>query len=87
MVYGILMIHFLLLLVILMLTGSKMLRIEKTHLVLVFSLVIFLWLGLVKKQNFVSLSTTEDEYIVVGSCSTQLLWMKKMLKDYEIKGS
>ena len=43
------------------------------------------WLS--KKQNFVSLSTTEDEYIVVGSCSTQLLWMKKMLKDYEIKGS
>ena len=36
MVYGILMIHFLLLLVILMLTGSEMLRIEKPHLVLVF---------------------------------------------------
>ena len=33
------------------------------------------WLS--KKKNFVSLSTTENKYIVVGSCSTQLLWMKK----------
>ena len=37
-----------------------------------------------KKQNFVSLSTIEAEYIVVGSCCTQLLWMKKLLHDYEI---
>ena len=31
-----------------------------------------------------SLSTAEAEYIVVGSCCTQLLWMKKLLHDYEI---
>ena len=28
-----------------------------------------------KKQNCVSLSTTEAEYITTGSCCTQLLWM------------
>ena len=37
-----------------------------------------------KKQNFVSLSTTEAEYIAVGSCCSQLLWMKKVLTDYGI---
>ena len=37
-----------------------------------------------KKQNFVSLSKTESEYIVAGSCCTQLLWMKKLLRDYGI---
>ena len=37
-----------------------------------------------KKQNFVSLSTAEAEYIATGSCCTQLLWMKKLLHDYRI---
>ena len=37
-----------------------------------------------KKQNCVSLSTAEAEYIVVGSCCAQLLWMKQTLKDYGI---
>ena len=37
-----------------------------------------------KKQNSVSLSTAEAEYIADGSCCTQLLWMKKLLHDYEI---
>ena len=32
---------------------------------------------LIKKQNSISLSTTEAEYIVVGSCYTQLLWIKE----------
>ena len=36
-----------------------------------------------KKQNFVSLFTAEVEYIAVGSCCTQLLWMK-LLHDYGI---
>lgn len=35
-----------------------------------------------KKQNCVSLSTTEAEYIAMGSCCTQLFWMKQMLADY-----
>ena len=37
-----------------------------------------------KKQNSISLSTAEAEYITTGSCCTQLLWMKQMLADYGI---
>ena len=37
-----------------------------------------------KKQNSVSLSTAEAEYIAIGSCCTQLLWMKKLFHDYGI---
>ena len=37
-----------------------------------------------KKQNSVSLSTAETEYIAVESCCSQLLWMKKVLTDYGI---
>ena len=37
-----------------------------------------------KKQNSVSLSTVEDEYIAAASCAAQLLWMKKLLHGYGI---
>jgi len=37
-----------------------------------------------KKQNCVSLSTAEAEYIAAGAYCTQLLWMKQTLKDYGI---
>ena len=37
-----------------------------------------------KKQNSVSLSIVEAEYIAARSCCTQLLWMKKLLHDYGI---
>ena len=37
-----------------------------------------------KKQNSVSLSTTEVEYIAAGSCCSQLLFMKKLLSDYSL---
>lgn len=37
-----------------------------------------------KKQNSQSLSTCEEEYIVAGSCCTQLIWMKQMLADYGV---
>ena len=37
-----------------------------------------------KKQNSVSLSMAEAEYIVAASCCAQLLWMKKLLQDYGI---
>ena len=37
-----------------------------------------------KKQNSISLSTVEVEYIDVSSCCTQLLWMQKLL-DYGIR--
>ena len=40
------------------------------------------WLS--KKQNSISLSTTEAEYIAIGSYCTQLLWMKQMLIDYGV---
>jgi hypothetical protein len=35
-----------------------------------------------KKQASIFLSTTKAEYIVAGSCCTQLLWMKTLLGDY-----
>ncbi|KAH0725352.1 hypothetical protein KY284_001217 [Solanum tuberosum] len=35
-----------------------------------------------KKQNFVALSTVEAEYMVVGSCGAQLLWIKQQLLDF-----
>ena len=38
-----------------------------------------------KKQNFVALSTVEAEYIVVGHCCAQLLWMRQTLRDYGYK--
>ena len=38
-----------------------------------------------KKQNFISLSTTEAEYIATGSYCTQLMWMQKLLLDYGIR--
>ena len=37
-----------------------------------------------KKKNSVSLSTAKAEYIVAGSCCSQLLWMKKVLTNYGI---
>ena len=38
----------------------------------------------IQKQNSVSLSTAEAEYIAAGSCCAQLLWMTQTLKDYGI---
>ena len=37
-----------------------------------------------KKQNSISLSTAEAEYIATGSYYTQLLWMQKLLLNYGI---
>lgn len=37
-----------------------------------------------KKQTSISLSTAEVEYIATASGCAQLLWMKQMLKDYEL---
>ncbi|KAL0557106.1 hypothetical protein IC582_005624 [Cucumis melo] len=37
-----------------------------------------------KKQNCVSLSSAEAEYIVAGSGCTQMIWMKNMLNEYGI---
>jgi len=38
-----------------------------------------------KKQNCVSLSTAEAEYIAAGSNCSQLVWMKQMLKEYNVE--
>ena len=37
-----------------------------------------------KKQNCVSLSTAEAEYIAAANCCSQLIWMKRMLEDFGI---
>ena len=38
-----------------------------------------------KKQNAISLSTVEVEYIATKSCCTQLLWLKQILSDYGLE--
>ena len=40
-----------------------------------------------KRQSTRALSTTEAKYISAASCSSQLLWMKYQLEDYQIKES
>ena len=37
-----------------------------------------------KKQNCVSLSSIEAEYVAAASCCAQLLWMRQTLKDYSV---
>ena len=37
-----------------------------------------------KKQNSVALSTAEAEYITVGACCAQILYMKQILLDYGV---
>lgn len=41
------------------------------------------WLS--KKQEAISLSTTEAEYIVAAGRCTQILWMKQMLRDMKVE--
>jgi hypothetical protein len=35
-----------------------------------------------KKQNYVALSISQAEYIAVGACCAQLLWMKQTLRNF-----
>ena len=37
-----------------------------------------------KKQHSVALSTAEAEYVAIGSCGTQVLWIKHQILDYSI---
>ena len=37
-----------------------------------------------KKQNSIALSTTEVEYIAIGSCCSQILWIKQQLSDFGV---
>eukprot|EP00253_Pinus_taeda_P023045 PITA_23045 len=41
------------------------------------------WLS--KNKSSILLSTTEAEYIMVATCYTQVLWMKKTLQDLQVK--
>ncbi|KAJ9547066.1 hypothetical protein OSB04_019609 [Centaurea solstitialis] len=38
-----------------------------------------------KKQNSMSTSTTEAEYVAAGICCAQVLWMRNQLQDYDIQ--
>ena len=38
-----------------------------------------------KKQNSVALSTAEAEYVAVGSCCAQILWMRQQLRDFGLE--
>jgi hypothetical protein len=40
-----------------------------------------------KKQNSVALSTAEAEYVAIGACCAQLLWMRLTLRDFGCKFS
>ena len=37
-----------------------------------------------KRQSIIALSTAEAEYIAAAGCSTQMLWMKSQLEDFQI---
>ena len=37
-----------------------------------------------KKQNCISLSSTEAEYVAAASCCSQLLWMRQTLKEHGV---
>jgi hypothetical protein len=37
---------------------------------------------MLQKQTSVALSTAEAEYVAVGQCCTQLLWMRQTLRDF-----
>ncbi|KAJ9546608.1 hypothetical protein OSB04_019151 [Centaurea solstitialis] len=38
-----------------------------------------------KKQNSVSTSTAESEYVAAGICCAQVLWLRNQLQDYDIQ--
>ena len=37
-----------------------------------------------KNQNFMAISTVKAEYVAVGACCAQVLWMKHTLIDYDL---
>ena len=69
---------------ILTLIGLEMLMIERVHQGGCFYVGNNLVSWMSKKQNSISLSTVEAEYIAADSCCIQLLWMQKLLFDYSI---
>ena len=41
-------------------------------------------IGIKKVTHSVALSTVEAEYVAVGSCTAQVLWIKHQLQDYHV---
>ena len=56
----------------------------KALVTLVISWDIHLFHGISKKQNLVALSTTETEYIAIGLCCVQILWIKQTISDFDL---
>lgn len=40
-----------------------------------------------RKQSTVALSTAKAKYVALGSCYSQILWIKQQLRDFEIEDS
>jgi len=40
-----------------------------------------------KKHNIVALATAEIEYVALGHCCSQILWIRQQLRDFEIEES
>ena len=40
-----------------------------------------------KKQNAFALSIAEAEYVALGSCCAQIIWMKQQLRDFAVEDS
>ena len=69
-----------------MLTGLDAQMIERAHQVGVSFWEAILFLGLARSRTVsLSLSTAEAEYIAAGSSCTQLMWIKQMLEEYEVR--
>lgn len=47
-----------------------------------FLVIFFSWST--KRESTIALSTAEVEYVVASGCSTQILWMKSQLEDYQL---
>lgn len=51
--------------------------------VLLFSGVVICWSS--RKQEVVTMSTTEDEYVIVTTCTCHCIWLKGLLEEHEEK--
>ena len=84
MVYGMIEVMILLFVLILTLIGQEVWMIEKSPIGGVFFLGGRLVSWLKKKQDYISQSTIEVDYIASENNYNQVMWMKQMLKDIGI---